>query len=188
MECEDGTELMRKAAKGDAKAFSRLYYTSIPILRLFLAKRGGHCSEPDDFIQKVLIRLWQQRENFRGESSFLTYLLAIARYTLNEEVRQSRKTARIRMEAGPGYAGDSRNELSQPEVELYLQELHAALERAEAKLTAEQRQALEVSQAADVTLHEASKALGCSSKALECRLRRARNQLRRPLASVLKET
>ena len=122
MECEDGTELMRKAAKGDAKAFSRLYYTSIPILRLFLAKRGGHCSEPDDFIQKVLIRLWQQRENFRGESSFLTYLLAIARYTLNEEVRQSRKTARIRMEAGPGYAGDSRNELSQPEVELYLQE------------------------------------------------------------------
>ncbi|MBL7186623.1 MAG: RNA polymerase sigma factor [Phycisphaerae bacterium] len=185
---DEGTKLMRRVARGDVEAFNRLHYRSYPILRRFIAKFHGHHISPDDVIQEVFTRLWQQRKNFRGESSFLTYLLAIARHTLNEETRQSRKAARIGLEERPEYHGDSHNNLSQPEAGFHSKDLNDALERAKARLTAKQRQALEMSQAADIPLCQASKMLGCSPKALEGRLHRARKKLRRELASFLEET
>ena len=188
MGVDEYASLTRKAARGDTEAFCRLFYRSLPILRHLYAKWNGHCAEPDDFTQEVFLRLWRQREDFRGESSLLTYLLAIARYTLYEEARQSRKAARIHLETRPRYGEYSRNDLSQPEAEFHFQELSDFIEGAKANLTAEQRTSLEVHQTADVTLHEASKALGCSPKALECRLHRARKQLRTLLAPVLEDT
>ncbi|MCP4257044.1 MAG: sigma-70 family RNA polymerase sigma factor, partial [Planctomycetes bacterium] len=88
---DEAAELMRKVANGDVDAFDRLYDEFSPILRRLFATCVHRHMSLDDFIQEVFTRLWQQRKNYRGTSCFLTYLLSIARYTLNEKMRLSYK-------------------------------------------------------------------------------------------------
>ena len=184
---DEAAELMRKVANGDVDAFDRLYDEFCPILRRLFAKCGHRHMSLDDFIQEVFTRLWQQRKNYRGTSCFLTYLLGIARYTLNEKMRQSYKMARMgNLEELASFTLDSHDDLSQPEAKFYLKELAAALKEAKAKLTAKQRQVLELSQATGTSLHKASQKLGCSPEALRCRLKRARKRSRELLAPILK--
>lgn len=183
---DQAAELMRKVSDGDVDAFDRLYDQFGPVLRRVFANCDDRHMSSDDFIQEVFTRLWQQRKNYRGTSRFLTYLLGIARYTLNEKMRQSYKMARMGyLEGLTGFTVDSHDSLSQPEAELYGKELTAALKEAKAKLTAKQRQVLELSQATKVSLHKASRKLGCSPQALRCRLKRARKRSRLLLAPIL---
>ncbi len=187
IQLDESTKLMRKVANGSVEAFDCLYFKFCPILRRLFASWDGHYTSSDDFIQKIFTRLWEQRKNFRGESSFPTYLFSIARHTLNEEIRRSCKIAKIDLKEHPGFGRDSHNGLSQPEAEFYLKELTVTFEEAKSRLTVGQRQALEVFHSAGVPFGEASKILGCSPKALECRLHRARKRVRELLAPVLKE-
>ena len=184
---DEAAELMRKVANGDIEAFERIYSKFCPILRSFLADYNSHYISSDDFIQEVFTRLWQRRKSFRGESIFLTYLLGIAKHTLNEKMRQYHKMVRIKkLKQVTRFNVDSNGDgLSQPEAEFYLNELNVTLERIRALLTAEQRQALEVSQTVDVSLAEASQKLGCSRETFRCRLKRARKRTRELLAPIL---
>jgi len=177
---------MRKVANGDIDAFDRLYDEFCPILRRLFANHIDRHMSLDDFTQEVFTRLWQHRKNYRGTSCFLAYLLGIARYTLNEKIRQSYKMARMEnLEEIASFTLDSHDALSQPEAALYIKELTAALEKARANLTAKQRQALELSQTAETSLQKASQKLGCSPEALRCRLRRARKRSWELLAPIL---
>jgi RNA polymerase sigma factor (sigma-70 family) len=183
---DESDKLMLKMANGDADAFNRLYIEFCPILRRLFANSNFRHMSLDDFTQEVFTRLWQQRENYRGTSCFLTYLLGIARYTLSEKIRQSYKMARIvNLEELKDFTLDSHNGLSQPEVELYLKELAAAVKESKAKLTAKQCEVLELSLTKENSLHKASKKLGCSPDALRCRLKRARKRSRELLAPIL---
>ena len=176
LDVDEAAEFMRKVAAGDTEAFDRFYDTFHPVLRRLFAVCGGRHMSSDDFIQEVFIRFWQQRKNFQGKSCLATYLLAIARHTLNEHCRQSRKIASIQLKTPMGLAADSHNGLSDPEAELYLKELAAAVERARGKLTAKERHALEVSQVTDVALKKLSSGPGCSREAIRSRLKRARKR------------
>ncbi len=184
---DEGTMLMRKAADGDVEAFDCLYRRFHPIVRRSFAGCVNHNISSDDLIQEVFTRLWQHRGNFRGDSAFLTYLLSIAKHVCSEKAREYRRIARLDLKEHAHFIVDSHNGLSQPEAELCLKELNAALDRIRAILTAEQRQALEISQAPDVRLPEASRKLGCSYEALRCRLKRARKRSRELLARILKD-
>lgn len=182
---DEATRLMRKVAAGDIEAFTRLYDEFSPTLRRFFANYSGPHMPLDDFIQEVFTRLWQQRKNYRGTSCFMTYLLGIARHTLSDQIRKSRKIVGIHLKEHTRFPADSHGELSEPEAALSFKELIAALERARARLTAKEREALELSQAVNGPLWKASQELGCSREALRSRLKRARKRSLRSLATVL---
>lgn len=183
---DETVELMRKVANGDIEAFNCIYSKFCPILRNFFANYDGHHISSDDCTQEVFTRLWQMRKSFKGESLFITYLLSMARHILNEKMRQTHKMVRIEyLKQVTRFTMDFHNGLSQPESELCLKELTAALERIRAMLTAEQRQALEISQAVDVSLAGKSQKLGCSREAFRSRLKRVRKRFAALLATVL---
>lgn len=183
---DEASELMRKVANGDHDAFESLYDEFCPVLRRLFAKCCGRHISLDDFTQEVFTRLWQQRKNYRGTSCFLTYLLGVARYTLNEMMRQCCKMERLeKLEGLASSILNSHDSLSQPEAEFFLKEVTAALGDARAKLTAKQRQVLQLSQTIETSLHEASEKLGCSPEALRCRLMRARKRSRELLGCIL---
>jgi len=107
----------------------------------------------------------------------------MAKRTLNKELRKFREPAETRIkERLDFYTG-----LTQPEAETYLQEMIDALEAAKAKLTAGQRQALDISQTGDVPLDKMLEELGCSHKVYKSRLKRARKRLKELLAPFLKK-
>jgi len=175
---DEGTRLMRKLTEDDHDAFERLYDKYGSIIEQILENYNNHNMPPEDLIQEVFTRLWQQRMNFRGESRFLTYLYGIAKHTVSEEIRRSRKIVKRDLRARSDGNMCSYNDLSQPEVELFVQELRIILNEARAKLTAKERQALEVFHVGDVPLSQASHKLGCSHEALRSRLKRARKRSR----------
>ncbi len=179
--------LMAKVAAGDSEAFGCFYDMFHQVLRRLFALRDGRPMSADDFVQEVFTRFWQQRKNFQGKSCLATYLLAIARHTLKEHCRKARKIAPIPLKTPMGLASDSHNGLSDPEAELYLKELAAAVERARGRLTAKEQQALEISQATDVALGKAPSKPDCSREALRSRLKRARKRSLGFLAPVFAE-
>ncbi|MFC1636011.1 RNA polymerase sigma factor [Planctomycetota bacterium] len=182
---DEATKLMRKIAKNDVDAFERLYRKYGSILEQILAGYDNHNMSPEDFVQEVFTRLWQQRMNFRRQSRFLTYLYGIAKHTANEEIRRSRKIAQIDLKACKDINKNTCNGLSEPETELFLKELTAALEKVRASLTIKERQALEVSQASDVSLRKVSGKVDCSHEALRSRLKRARKRSQELLGPIL---
>lgn len=185
IQSDEGSRLMRKVANGDTEAFACLYHKFCPILRYFFAGCDDNHTSSDDLIQEVFTRLWQRRLNFQGKSRFLNYLLGIARHTVSEQKRQSRRIAVRDSQKHTGVTGDSYDGLSQPEAEFCLHELSAALEEAITKLTAKERQALELYQSKDVLFYKASRKSGCSQDALRSRLKRARKRLQELLPPAL---
>ena len=174
---EENVELMLKAADGDIKAFKRLYIKFAPSLRHYFSLRGVNPCSADDLVQKIFLSLWRQRKNYYPASSFETYLYRIARNTLHNEKRRSRRIERIRTKKYPGFAANTNNMLSEQEAEVYCQELNEALEKAKQKLTFEQIQAFHASQS-QLDYHKMLEELGCSKGAYKQRLKLARKRLK----------
>lgn len=178
---------MRKVADDDFKAFERLHQRYAPILMRLFDKQNLDHTSIDDLVQRIFIDLWKKRKSFRGESSFETYLFSMAKRSLNKELRRFYKMAEKEVKGVTEFTPDSYIGLSEPEAELYLQELTKALEDAEAKLTDEQRKALEASQVVDTPLVKVLEGLGCTHGAFKNRLKRARKRLKELLAPFLSE-
>lgn len=171
---DENARLMRKAADGDKEAFRILYQRYAPLMMYWFLRRGVDRNSADDLVQKIFTCLWQQRKNYRPESSFETYLFSIARHILSKEIRQSHKNNRISLKKQPVSDEGKYNHLTQPEAEFYFKELTEALEAAKAKLTDKQFQAL---QATDVSLDKMLEELGCSQRAYKGLIKRGRKRL-----------
>jgi RNA polymerase sigma-70 factor (ECF subfamily) len=184
---DESIRLMRKITEDDPEAFERLYDKYGSLLEQILAGYDNHHMSTEDFIQEVFTRLWQQRKNFRGQSHILTYLLGIARNTVNEEIRRSGKMTVRNLKEEMYTNMDSHHDLTQPEAELFLKELTTVLEKIRACLTAKQRQALDISQKSDGPLCQVSKRLCCSHEAFRSRLKRARKRSQELLAAILQD-
>ena len=182
---DENARLMLKAADGDIEAFKRLYQRYAPLLWQLFVIRGVNRNTADDFVQKIFASLWQQRKNYRPESSFETYLFSIARNTLYSQIRQSHRIAGIISKKQTDSHEDTYNALSQPEAEFYFLELTDALDAAKAKLTDEQQLALQASQEPDIAFNKVLEELKCSKEAYKSHLKRARKRLREFLAPFL---
>lgn len=85
---DDEAALARKAARGDAGAFTQLVRLHERPLRRFLARlvRGDGA---DDIAQEVFIKAWRMREGWRGEGRYGAWLMGIA-WTSFLDFRRSR--------------------------------------------------------------------------------------------------
>lgn len=84
--------LIRRAARGDARAFEALYRRHVG--RIFGAIRrlvGGHEARAEELTQEAFIRAWQRLEGFRFESAFGTWLYRLAINTALMDLRGRRK-------------------------------------------------------------------------------------------------
>jgi len=77
---DDELELLDRWCAGDAGAGNILFTRHFPtVYRFFEHKVDG---ELDELVQETFFECLRSRDRFRRQSSFRTYLLAIARYTL----------------------------------------------------------------------------------------------------------
>lgn len=83
---EGDAALLQAWREGDADAGRKLVRLHTPTLHRFFASKAPEAVE--DLVQAVFIAAVESRERFRGESSFRTYLLAIARRLLLKRYRK----------------------------------------------------------------------------------------------------
>lgn len=84
-------ELLERWSGGDARAGELLAG------RYFMAIRGYFLnkapSEYEDLVQEVFVRLAGKRANYRGESSFRSFIFGVARMVLLEHLRKKKNKA-----------------------------------------------------------------------------------------------
>ncbi len=74
------------AAKGDVRAFERLYRANLPKVHS-LVRRMTAGRDADELTQDVFVRVWQKLATFRGDSAFATWLHRLAVNVVIERFR-----------------------------------------------------------------------------------------------------
>jgi RNA polymerase sigma-70 factor (ECF subfamily) len=83
------------AATGDRRAFERLYRANSARIFALCVRMSGDRTAAEELTQDVFVRCWQKLAQFRGESSFSTWLHRMAvNVVLNARKQEGRHTSR----------------------------------------------------------------------------------------------
>src|SRR5580692_4854496 len=180
-------ELIAHSRQGDQAAISELFQRHYSLcLRL---ARGILRSEDEsqDVVQSAYVSAFQHFVDFRGESSFRTW---ISRIVINRCMVQ-RRSPRQRAgwlyldEQPPGRRSESLASNSPtPEKSAYSNEINSALSRAVSRLPANLRDAFTLYCVSGLSVKEVADALGVTQAAAKTRVFRARAKVRMQLQPV----
>src|SRR5882724_8630066 len=84
------------AARGDRRAFERLYRANVERVFSLCARMIGDRTRAEELTQDVFVRAWEKLAQFRGDSAFSTWLHRLAvNLILNERKSERRQESRI---------------------------------------------------------------------------------------------
>jgi RNA polymerase sigma factor (sigma-70 family) len=85
-------ELFTSWADGDRRAGAELLRRHFDALHRFFTNKVSATAEVEDLVQLTMMACVGARDRFRGDSSFRTFLFAIARHTLLKHLRDRKQT------------------------------------------------------------------------------------------------
>jgi len=85
------TDIVRRAAAGDALAFRAVYDAHLGRVYAVCLRLTGSREEAEELTQSVFVRAWEKLPSFRGDSALATWLHRLA---VNEAMSSFRSTAR----------------------------------------------------------------------------------------------
>jgi len=156
-----------RAVVGDDVLFRRFYEETAPRVYAFLYSRTGSVTTAEELTQETFVEIVRKPTNYDGRSDPVPWTIGVARHRLLRHVRATRQheqRARELVREIDPVTGDSSRAL----------ETHDLVEAALRELTLEQRTALLLRFAEDLSVRDVAKAIGRSENATESLLRRAR--------------
>jgi RNA polymerase sigma-70 factor (ECF subfamily) len=171
---EDDLVLLERWRSGDRRAGEQLLARHIADIYRFLEHKVG--SDAEDLAQRTFLACVAARDQFRGHSSFRTYLFTIARHEIHHYLRRQLGHEHVDLDASSladivTSAGSRVDRARQGE------ELRAALRQ----LPVEQQLLLELHYWHDLDAAALGEVFGASAGAIRVRLTRARAALRQKL-------
>jgi RNA polymerase sigma-70 factor (ECF subfamily) len=164
-------DLAARLARGEEAAFAELYDASADRLYHYLAVRLGSREAASDILQNVFLRAVKSRRRFRRVENPVAYLFQIAR---NEAARAMRWKVALPLPADELFAATDDVQRHREDAEI----VAAALGR----LTADDRELVELKIFAGLTFREIADATGLPQGTVATRYRRALESLRGWLA------
>jgi RNA polymerase sigma-70 factor (ECF subfamily) len=170
-----GAPVIERARRGDQEAFAAVLRHYDPGLRALAYRLLGDRDLMDDALQEAYVKAFRALPCFRGESRLGTWLYRIAYNACLDELRRSRGTEELPLEAEvPSRAGDP------ADVAARSRDLAGAL----AALPSEERTAVLLVDAQGFDYRESARILGIPEGTVASRLNRARASLRIALGSA----
>ena len=143
--------------------------TALPNLRAFAVSVAGHRPDIDDLVQTTIMKAWANKHSFTPGTNMRAGLVTILR---NEYYSILRKRKREVEDADGEYeASLTTNPAQQGNVDL------KDFQKALAKLTPEQREAIVLVGASGFAYEEAAEICGCAVGTIKSRVNRARTRL-----------
>lgn len=171
-------ELLEGWRSGDRQAGNMLLRRHFPKVRTYFINKLP--IEYEDLVQETFARLVDARDQFRGEASFKTYLLRIARYVLAEHLR--RRYRRGPLEPANHTIADLTNR--RPSSLIAEREAHRLLLDALRQISLEDQELLELYYWQDLTAREVGCVLELVESTVRSRIRAALERLRRTYAEL----
>ena len=178
-------ELLSRCQRGDEDAtkevFSR-YHEKVYRVAYGVVKNRADAL---DIVQEVFVNVFRSIKNFKGKSSFYTY---IYRTAMNTAIDYSRKVKRFptsSIDEKGGQASDGAEK--RPDSILLDKELDEKLSAAMAKLPKDQKAAIIYRDLEGLSYQEMAEVMGCNIGTVMSRLHYARKRMRELLKDYLKE-
>jgi RNA polymerase sigma-70 factor (ECF subfamily) len=173
---DEDIRYMMEIRDGDRGAYDHIYQRYFATVASFMARHGGRYQGCEDLTQEVFARVWRRRALYRPLGPVRNYLFGIAANVLRENRSRSHGRAGVEIDTledvsdTSGVSPPARAESAEQ-----LQALCALM----ARLSARQREALELVYLVGLGPEDAARRLGCSVKALRVHLCKARQKLRK---------
>jgi len=181
------TELIGRAAGGDARALEVLYDRYSGVVFSFALRIVSERQLAEEILQEAFFRAWQQGGSFSaGRGSFITWLLSITHNLAIDEIRRRRRRPQKADSEEPEQILDSVADTgagADVEGEVWLGALRDTMGRALAELPPAQREALEMAYFRGLTQREIAEALGEPLGTIKTRMRLGLQKLREALGS-----
>ncbi len=178
----DDATLALAAAAGDATAFSALIERHYDRFHRLAWRWCGNSGDAEDIAQDVCVKIAHAIRGWRGEAAFTTWATRIV-YTTSMDRLRSRQRLRLvepsSMAAFVETSGDMRREVD-AEQRLLDGELWDEVRR----LPGQQRDAILLVYAEDMSHAEAASVMGCTEKTVSWHLHEARKRLKSRLGAV----
>ncbi len=163
------------AAKGDRRAFERLYQAHVNRVYTLCSRMAGSTARGEELTQDVFVRTWEKLPQFRGESAFSTWLHRLAvNVVLNARKIDGRAASRTD-DADPG--GETRAELAHAPFHIERMDLQNAI----ANLPAGARRIFVLHDVEGYKHDEIGEMCGITAGGSKAQLHRARMLLREAL-------
>jgi RNA polymerase sigma-70 factor (ECF subfamily) len=190
MEVDD--TLIKKCQAGDMKAAEALFQRyQAPVHQVVFRMLKG-APETEDLVQDVFLKAFRGIGNFRGASSFKTWVSQIAINTcLNYLAKAENKYPHDSLEQPLGHEGDYTlgdrlaSRTPQPDEVVMAQEVYQRLEEAMNHLSPDFRAVLVLRDLQDLSYEEVAETLGIQLGTVKSRLARARKQVQQWLKDLL---
>lgn len=169
---KDITELQ----SDDPEVFGRFVKNHQTLVFSFLGRMGFSQTEAEDLAQDTFLRVWQHRHSYQPDQAKVsTWLCTITRnIALNHIEKKGRRPAVSSEEPASITASDS---ASNPEYQTVLQQDIERLNHTLHALNADERSAIALHYADELSTRDAAQVMGCSAGAFRTRLTRARKKL-----------
>jgi len=179
-------DLVRKAQQGDVEAYDVLVRRYQGKVYALVYNMTGNKEDAEDRVQDVFIKAFQSVRNFKGQSSFYTWLYRIAvNRTINFlKTRKNKYAISLNdMDSGaerdPAYVELQARE--SPVRDVSLQELQEKLNEALQTLSEKHRVVVVMHDIQGIPHEEIAQMMGCSPGTVRSRLFYARQQLQKEL-------
>lgn len=173
-EATDG-ELAQRAAAGDSDAFAALAERHYDRIYALAWRWSGGRAEAQDIAQDAVVKMATAIRAFRNDCAFTTWVYRIAYTTAIDHVRARRRIVALDPARISALADGADNDT--PEDDLIGQELWRAVRA----LPDQQRDAVLLVYAQDLSHGEAAALMGCSEKTVSWHLHEARKRLKNTL-------
>ncbi len=150
-------------------AFKTQLMSNLPTLRAFAISIVGKVDRADDLVQETLMKAWANRASFAEGTNMRAWLFTILRnefYSVFRKRRREVEDADGQIAASVGVAPEQHSKLD-------FQDLKTAL----LKLPVDQREALLLVSASDMSYEEAAEVCGVAVGTIKSRVSRARGRL-----------
>lgn len=137
----------------------------------------GNAADAEDAVQETMLRAWQHRSRFQGESSVRTWLCSIAVHWCMDRLRQRKRRPQVSLDTlrEDGYDPESREPLPQEEVER--RDRRERLRQALGELEEDQRVPLVLYAQEQWSYEEIAAALSLPVGTVKSRISRAREKI-----------
>lgn len=184
-------QLVERARAGDMEAFASLVAHYERKVFNMAYRLTNHYEDASDIAQEAFVRVYTRLGEFRGDSSFSTWLYRIVQNACMDEIRRRKRQTIMSLDQ-PVEADDGEmfrqlkdEEGDGPEEALERRELQAEVQRAISRLDDHFRTVLVMRDIQGLSYNEIADILGENLGTVKSRLNRARNALKEQLALEL---
>lgn len=175
--------LIKRAKKGDSKAFSALLNEYLSMIYNIAYRMTGNPDDASDMTQEVMIKLFKNLDSFNQKSKFSTWVYRVATNTCLDELKKIRRKQTLSLDAeyetDDGSVSFEQEDLSPtPDEQAETNELKDIVARAITRLGEEHRAVIVLRDIKGLSYGEIAEILNCSDGTVKSRLSRARAKLK----------